>query len=286
MNTIHDDLPFEDYCAEEGINASMIKLAHSKTLKHVYAAFLDPAREVDNSDFKEANKGKAVHSLTLEGQVEEIKGDQLIASPEFYDQFAVGPKCDRRTKVGKELWNDFAEANKGKSIVKAEDFAIIEGCTKALHTNEYFQNLLKEGYTEQSIFWEDEKGRKCKMRADLINMPFGEVGTVWDVKTTADISREGFSRDCARYGYHIQAAHYLDGVNAIYPNSNITQFGFIVVEKKYPFDVAIRIATPEFIDRGREIVKEQKDSLWLAMQGGVWEGYDQFEDTVHLPPWA
>ena len=55
---------------------------------------------------------------------------KLVLEPDDFDnEYIVAPVCDRRTKQGKEIWNDFMESSAGMSVIteglksKAESIA-------------------------------------------------------------------------------------------------------------------------------------------------------------------
>ena len=51
----------------------------------------------------------------------------MLEKDDFFNEFAVAPNVDRRTKVGKEEWTKFVEDNKGKEGLISKDVITIEG---------------------------------------------------------------------------------------------------------------------------------------------------------------
>ena len=97
--------------------------------------------------------GRAVHKWVLEEET-------------FFDEFAVAPICDKRTKDGKETWTNFELKSAGKDLVKAEDFEIIKDMKVELLKNEMIVNLLT-GKKEVSLFGVDELTDE-KIKQDLM----------------------------------------------------------------------------------------------------------------------
>jgi exodeoxyribonuclease VIII len=223
------DMTNEAYYAEsEHISSSKIKTL----LKNPYL-YLNPPEREENPYFA---IGSATHSLVLE--------------PHKFDaEFAVAPKCDRRTKVGKDVWASFISSSVGKTIISAQDFDIAKGMAEAILKNTYAQALLQSGISECSFFGEIN-GKKVKCRPDRYRE---DLGIVIDIKTTDDASPDGFAKTVANYGYYIQAPFYTDCLKSL--NKNAQKFVFIAVEKKHPHMVGIYELDQVSIEFGRNEYK-------------------------------
>lgn len=84
------------------------------------------------------------------------------------------------------------------------------------------------GMKEMSIYWSDEAGRRWKARPDC----FGDE-LILELKTTGDVRPRGFARTRKRFGYDVQAAHYVDAVRRL--TGRAPRFAFIAVELQPPF---------------------------------------------------
>ena len=86
-----------------------------------------------------------------------------VLQPEIYtDNFAVAPDADRRTKAGKEVWNDFISKNEGKTFISANFQNKIDDMTTKLNSDPFARKLLS-GEREKPYFWTDEMtGEECK----------------------------------------------------------------------------------------------------------------------------
>lgn len=184
--------------------------------------------------------GSAFHVYLLEGQ------------DTFFDQYAVFPKyMDRRTKEGKQEYLGFLEANRTKITITEDDYDTITQMTDSVIRHPFAVKLLSEGRSEQSVFWIDKETRLyCKARPDRI--PDGNHGVMVDAKSADDVDEDAFFRSIVKYGYHREAAHYIDGFNTV-SNAKIDAFILIAVEKKKPYRVETYVLTDDLINRGRMI---------------------------------
>lgn len=181
--------------------------------------------------------GRAFHCFILEGM------------DAYMNQFAVAPPVDKRTKEGKAAWNDFMAQNSDKTVITKDDHDGMVEMADAVIKHPFAIKCLAEGRSEMSVFWQDkETGLDCKCRPDRI--PDGEHGVIVDIKTTTDASQKAFRSTIMRYGYHRQAAFYIDGFNSVC-SANVDAFIFIAVEKDPPYMVGCYTLENMFIDYGR-----------------------------------
>jgi hypothetical protein len=101
-------------------------------------------------------------------------------------------------------------------------------------------SLLRQSRTEVTFLWE-EKGLKFRSRTDALNV---KAQVVMDLKTTSGSALD-FGGQILKYGLHVQAFHYLKGINAFY-NEDDWDFWFLVVEKQAPFGVCLYRLSPEY----------------------------------------
>jgi hypothetical protein len=84
------------------------------------------------------------------------------------------------------------------------------------------------GMKEMSIYWTDDAGRCWKARPDCFT---AEI--ILELKTTGDVRPRAFARTRKRFGYDLQAAHYVDAVRRL--TGRTLHFAFIAVELQPPF---------------------------------------------------
>lgn len=215
----------EVYHANEAVGSSTLKSIAKSSVLHAI-----------NQEFKATDSlliGSAAHAAILE--------------PETFDsQFAVAPKVDKRTKLGKETWNLFMEEAGDKQLLNEDQMAIVEGIKAATMSHPIARGMLTGGEAEYSYYSKcPETGLELKCRPDYVNQ-----GALIDLKTTLDASLEGFTRQAGNLYYHLQAAYYLDVYNAA-NGTNVNEFFFVAVENKAPFGVSIWKVGHVEIEAGR-----------------------------------
>lgn len=269
---IYRDVPFEEYAAWDAVN-SHILTGLARTPAHVRYEMLHGGKEPTPA----LDLGWLLHLAVLE--------------PDRYSaEFVIPPKVDRRTNEGKAAWAQFGAANAGKRFVDAETVQKVEAMRDALlahpSAGEWFRS---KGANEVSLVWGDEStGVICKARIDRVGY-VGEWPIVGDVKTARSAARRAFERSIIDYGYHVQAQHYLAGLQALAPipeGQPFRRFCFFAVETEPPHCVAVWE-----LDESALVAAEQDRQRYLrtwrqCVESGVWPGYGDGIDLVSLPPWA
>jgi hypothetical protein len=212
-----------------------------------------------------------------------------VFEPErFEKEYIVAPKVDRRTKAGKETWAELEES--GKIVLSAEDYADIVGMAASVRRRSISGELVAGGIAEQSVYWEYTAvivedinfTFTCKARPDYIK-PLSGGYVVVDLKTTQDA--RDFERRAYSYGYHIQAAHYLHGLNN-------TEYGaargflFVAVEKTPPYGVKVYEASQDFLCRGNDEIFKLYSLYAQCHEYNNWPGYEETIQPLNLPRWA
>ncbi len=214
----------DHYHSHNSISASGLKEIYKKSVYH----FL-------NRKFKESpamKLGTAVHQSILEPD-------------DFYDIYHVIDKIDKRTKAGKEEYQSQLDLAKNynsctsKIILESDTHHIIKEILKSFRSNELAQKYCK-GEIELSHYLKHE-GVDVRVRPDCINRISNFIS---DVKTCQDNSPEAFKRDIYKWGYHLQAAFYMDMLG-------IDNFKFIAVTTSYPYTVEVYSLDEDTIEFGR-----------------------------------
>jgi len=180
-------------------------------------------------------------------------------------------------------------AAKRKTLISLEDHQRALSCRDAINRHALARELITDsvGVHERLVQWTNkETGVLCKARIDKTR----NLGKIVDLKTTRDASARPFMRSIIDYGYHRQAAFYLDG-------SLGKRFTFVVVESSDPFGVQVYDLSDEFIELGRssyqsalkhiKICREKYGSEFDAAT--VWPSYDYFSpigEVLSPPAWA
>lgn len=194
------------------------------------------------------------------------------------DDYVVAPVCDRRTKEGKLIYEQFIEESKDKLIVTAEQLQQAQNIKNAVLAHPKAKALIQsEGKAEISYF-KEMHGVKCKCRADYHNTKYN---IVIDLKTTQNSSPSEFARSVYNYRYHVQAAFYLDLIGA-------KHFIFIAVEKEPPYNVELYELDDEAIEAGRQEYLKDIETYKECLKTDTWHGYttEQKINILSLPAWA
>lgn len=205
--------------------------------------------------------GQAAHKYILEPDT-------------FWDEFAVVPACDRRTKAGKEAFRQFSEENNGKTWISEDDFGIIAGMREELYRDPYYADILG-GEHEKVYTWTDEEtGEQLKMKADIVDTA---NRIIYDYKTTISCADGVFEKSARRYGYDFQAGFYTAGVEA--ETLERYSFGFIAQEKTPPYCPRLYICDRGFITQGRHKFRRLLNLYHECKTSGDWFGY--IDETLY-----
>lgn len=255
------------YHGGDGVSKSGLDLI-AKSPLHYWSAYLDPQRE-PRVETPAMALGTAIHSAVLEPDL-------------FADEYLVMPKIDRRTKAGKEQHEELIANAGNKRILTPEDYNACFSIQQNIRQHPAAQLLLGSGEPELSVFWRDaETGVLCKCRPDWFNY---KANIMVDVKSTEDASHEGFQRSIIKWGYHVQAAWYLDGFKAA-TGTMPKAFVFAAVEKKRPYATAFYYADADMIEIGRLLYRERLNEFASCLKRNLWPGYPQQLQAMSLPAW-
>ena len=148
-----------------------------------------------------------------------------------------------------KAWDVFHAENHDKIILTQDEMTTLESMFARLSSNpmacEHMMLDDKSTQTEIVNIWENN-GLYCKGKADIVNY---DKGVMVDLKTTSNASPREFERSVYKYGYHRQAAYYLDGFG-------LEKFTIVAIEKKFPFNMGVYTLSDETIQKGREEIED------------------------------
>ena len=253
------DLRNTEYFSDPAINCSALKIIAQKTPLHFKSKQEEPREETPALMI-----GSAVHCLTLEPDL-------------FNARYVIAPKIDKRTKAGKEEWSDL-EAT-GRIVLSEDDADKIMSIANAVRTHKTASKLITGGFAEVSVFTEIY-GTPAKCKCDYLR----ENVAIIDLKTTENASKTGFMKSVIKYGYHQQAAWYLDCLEAY--RTPVDAFVFIAVEKTAPFAVGIYELDADTVQLRRELNERALRVYQDCLQTNVWQGYSEQIELLKAPAWA
>ena len=203
----------------------------------------------------------------------------VLQPEEFNKHYAVSPKFDKRTKIGKAEYAEFVKKNFFKICITEAEFEMIEQMTMKLMKDPTIKKLLSGGEKEKIVVWRNETHNvDCKGMLDCYKP---EANIIVDLKTTQDASYNGFRRSIMKYKYHKQAAFYMDAIGA-------DEFYIIAIEKSPPFNMNIIQIGDDLIDDGRYMYNQELEIYNYCMKNDYWpgQGYDYLdkdsERMIHI----
>lgn len=204
--------------------------------------------------------GSAVHKLLLE-------------PVDFEEEYAVAPPVDRRTKAGKETWEQFVAGIGEKTVITQDDFDTMAAMVEKANSVPFVKNLL-QGKHEVPLFWtDDDTGLDCKVRLDILAEIDGKF-VVADYKTANNASTDVFVKKIYDLGYHLQAYMYTEALRI---NMNLDyrpDFYFIAQEKKPPYAVNYIITPYEIMLDGMDDFRHFIGTLRDCIGTGYYYGFN------------
>lgn len=260
---IYPNIPDDEYHAGPGISNSGLVIIANKTPAHYKASLTSPREETPA-----LLDGKRIHRIVLEPD-------------RFANEYAVAPKFDMRRTVDKALAESWARDNEGKQAITQDDYDWLRNIRDAVHSHAEAGYLLRNGIAEQSVYANDPvTGVLVRSRPDY---DFGNV--LIDLKSTTDASEDGFKGSAFKYGYHQQAAFYLDTYEWA-TGRKPDAFVFVAVEKEPPYAVKVYESSVGFISRGRDAYRGALDTYAECLANDRWPAYEGGVTQLDLPVWA
>jgi len=268
-------VPMTDYhgteiCAGPSISSSGLRAIAKCPLKYWYNSPLNPNRPTE-CEANHFTLGRAAHDLVLDG----------VGWPDRYHVLPEGFTKAASKKFAAEIAEMEQAESQGKSILRHADYQTVIGMAEAIKLHP-IHKALGRGKAEQTIVWQDaETGVWLRCRPDFLpeNMRF-----IPDYKTTVSAHPDDFKRDVSNYGYHQQAALYLDGLNAVFGTEQ-RQFYFIAQEKEPPYVVQPFALDQEAVLWGRKQNRAAIRKFAECLKTNVWPGYSTDFVEVGLPRW-
>ena len=262
-----------EICPAPSISSTGLKCIANKSPAHYWhGSTLNPYRE-PQAEKRHFAIGKAVHDL-------------LLLSDRWSSFYYVLPEgFDRRQS--KAQADDIAQADNaaasGRTLLKGDDAQLVFAMAAALRANPYATAALTNGEPEVTLIWQDkETGVYCRARPDFLP---NKRKIIPDLKTAADASPEAFARAIAAYGYHQTAAHYFEGIEAVY-GERPTNWLHVVTEKAAPYLPALYELPAEDIERGKDLNRRALRLFADCLAADKWPGFADEPVQLGLPVWS
>lgn len=261
---IVDDLPDTAYHADrESLSSSGARMLLPPSTPAKFRYRMDsPPEHRDVFDF-----GHVAHSLVLG-----------VGSP-----IVVVDADSWRTKAAQQ--EKQAAYDAGHVPILKADHDRAQALADVVREHPIASNLFAGGQPEKSIYWDDPAtGTRLRARPDWLT-DIGGRPVIVDFKTAQSAAPTEFERKAGTFGYHFQAAFYIDGVKAC-GLADDPAFVLVAVEKEPPFEVGVYEFDPEAIEFGRKQVRQAIDLYARCVEADEWPGYtDDGIRTISLPGW-
>jgi hypothetical protein len=249
------------------LSASGAKLIETECPALYFHRYISPGQPERKPEF---DVGTAAHLMVLEPQ----EFDARVSIIDAGDYRGAKARDDR----------DAAYAA-GLTPLLPKEVDAIRAMRSVLLSHPVARHAFQDGSIERSLFWIDpEFGVWRKTRPDFLP---NSLRYMVDYKTSTSANPEKFKRSAADFGYHQQAAWYLDGVQAVY-GERPKKFAFVVQDKNPPHLVSVCYLDDEAIEWGRILNRRAIQLFARCLETGEWPGYreDPTADgafTIGLP---
>jgi hypothetical protein len=209
-----------------------------------------------------------------------IDGPWALVAEYVTPPLATGKARWLNTNEGK-LWSATAKAA-GLTVLPHKDAGRVLGMIGALVMDPRCADILAASERQLSVVWDDpETGIRCKGRPDLWDQ---EARTLYDLKTTDTVQGFAFDKKAHGLGYHIQAAMYLDAMEA--SGHPCDEFKLITIERDPPHGIEIcRFGMAE-IELARAVYQGALRTLRECLLTDHWPNSSGQERTIHYPGYA
>lgn len=207
----------------------------------------------------------------------------MVLEPETVpDRFAVMPEgLKRTTKEGKRVYAELVEQVGAHCVVSAAQVQTANGVRDSVMVHERAGKYFSYGKAEVSVFAKDAvTDLLLQCRCDwLCQYP----PVIVDLKTSTTASADGFASHAIRYGYHLQAVHYLEVCRLA--GIEVEDFLFVAVEKEPPYLCQVFRLSDVLKDAALETWRRGVDQYARCVSDGIWPGYGSEIVSIDKPRW-
>jgi hypothetical protein len=255
-----------EYHADPAVGSSALACA-LRSAREYEAQFINRTLSVTETDAMRF--GTLVHLRILE--------------PDKYAERVVRIPPDVLSKSGSragQAWKEWQSQQQaaGNVIVTDAEHDRIQGIAESIERTPIARYVVESiEHAEQPLRWTCEQtGVQCKGMIDAAL----SSGVLVDIKTTTDVSWEGFRRKVISSMYHVQAAHYLDGYRAA------RGWWWLACQTSPPYLVRVYEAADDMLERGQTLRLVGLERIKRGQQSGDWADREEREVIpLTLPSW-
>lgn len=256
-----------EYRNWDAVSFTRMKL-FKKSPQHVWAYMTQPPESKPAQEL-----GSAIHMASLEPK-------------RFEEEYFAAPGGDRRTKGVKEAWANALEDNPGRIGLNPKDWDTCRGIRDSIWTrHDYAAALLGgEGFNECSYVWTDPAtSLRCKARVDRATMTPEGYSALVDLKSIQEASEHRMEFAIRDFGYHIQGAHCIEGLEVLIPVPRLWKL--IFCEKDRPWAVRVREVGVASMELGKRERHRYLSQYKRCLETGRWPAYEQGCKVIDVPDW-
>lgn len=266
---IHHGVDFEDYLKIPAVSKSELWKLHSGSpaaMKHWKAYPPDPTDAMI--------LGSALDCLVTYGL------------EFFHTKFCRIPPNMRRDQRSKK-YQAFLDTAEAKMPLLPRTYDKLTTMRDKLLDYPLAAKRIEESNKQMTLVWETETNLGkvlMKGRPDFVTW-INEEPELVDLKVTNSIKPDRFAKTALNFGYHWQAAVYLDGMSANqgYP---CNQFSFIVIEDMAPFGVEVIKLSSRALELGRQQYMQTLERWQKCQIEEKWPASSGELMVLDLPRWA
>jgi len=260
MSNILHNMTMSEYQATPAWNASRLKAminhdAYEFHQQHI--AEIPPECQKDNTDA--LLFGSVFHSLI---------------DHTFEDLYVAMQPGQRRIK-------SLVEETAPRTLVPVNMHMLAHNMVEAIHNHPEIAPTLRANGTrlEPSVFW-GWKGMELRARPDVLCY---DNQSVWDWKTTRDVTPYRFAKDIYTFSHHVSAAMIIDGLDAL--ACPVKSYKLVAIQKEWPFRVNVYELGEESIALGRRQYQDALTQLDRCLATDKWPKADT-PHIIDVPDWA
>jgi len=190
-------------------------------------------------------------------------------------------------------WNarecrQWRQTNEGRIIVKPDMLAKAESAVKRIREDSVIAPILN--YADFQVWltadWRIRDKLVIPVKGLVDIVPINKE-VLADFKTTQSAAIRQYGRAIYNYGYHVQAALYLDLWNAATGEKRNT-FLHVIQESSEPYEVGRRMLDNTWIELGRGMYKSALELYGKCLESGVWPSYDDLDvpGVIRIDGWT
>jgi hypothetical protein len=262
------------YVDSETYHRDHDKIGNSAKERHIEAPRLYEAEYVTHTATRKVTKDLRIgiysHLCLFENDVWRAR---YVCEPAY--------ELDGRSTAGKALRAEFAVQSIGKTVVKREEYELVERIVAAVWANELVAGLLREeGPTERPIVWQDaDTGLWLKNKQDKF---ITARNWILDLKTkTGSVKPEATKSEIQKRGLHRNADFYIRGHLAL--TGDQAEYLFLFVSKT-TFEVSAVHLRDDWLADGYLENQKALRAMARARETGIYLAEHETQVTLLAPP--